>query len=199
MSRFMGITAVLVLGCARWCMGAEGPPLTPADAPPDFGSAAVRDNGEMELTYQVFKPVYETRTKQVPYQMAKTVNGQTVYETHVKTVTYTATTYVCEQRVRPLPAAEFQVTRDDKRLDKDAAADALKQRIPVVIHKTKRLGQELDAFYRQFLKPGVLVVSIQQNEPAPLSPMPGGVAPPAPVPVLWALGPGSVPAPRPAA
>jgi len=163
MSRTMAIAALVLLGTAI-CCGAEGLPIGPA---PEFGLAQIVEDGKIEITTVVSRPVWETRTREVPYVVKREVGGQTIEEERVKTVTYQVCKWVSEMRVSRRDAKGFRVFKDGTQLDAGAQAELLKKSAPVVLVSVPGFEQKLPAFYFQFFKAGTLVVYLQQESPGP--------------------------------
>lgn len=133
---------------------ANAAPGIPTASPPQFGvvQSIGRNGGVIEVSYVVFKPVYETKTMNVE------TKGQIV------TQTYVVAREVPEQRVmqcnlrnaKVLSAAGKELTRED-------AQSKLKAGMPVLISYE---GKTPDAYYRQFINSEVLVLVMNRPNPA---------------------------------
>lgn len=128
---------------------------------------------------------------EVPYSVTKVVNGQTVVENRVKTVTTQVCRWVSEMRMRRVPAGDCEVRHDGKRLSKAEGAELLRKATPVVISKGP-----LPKFYHEFLKESVIVIEMAEKDEIVAPEIPD-ITPPASVPPPPPPAPAPPPPPAP--
>ena len=137
----------------------------PIGPTPEYGRAEAKTDGELEIATVVSKPVWETRTTEVPYTVTKVIDGQSVTETRVKTVTTQVCRWVSEARMRRVAAKDCQVCRAGKKLSKTEYIELLQRATPVVISKGP-----LQKFYRDFFKESVVVTEMAEANETALPP-----------------------------
>lgn len=142
---------VLLLSCANRAIAAGE---APKASPPQFAivQSVGRNGGPIQVTYAVWKPVYETKTVNV--QVKNTVQTQTIVVARE----------VPEQRVMECNPRDLKVVNaKGDALSKDEVHSKLKPGTPIVISYD---GKTPDAYYRQFLKPDVLILVLNRPNPA---------------------------------
>ncbi|MGD0898998.1 MAG: hypothetical protein ABR915_14255, partial [Thermoguttaceae bacterium] len=169
----LAVGAVLLAAATSY--GAE--PRLPHQPPPRMAVATIDAQGSLEIAHVVFKPVWETKTKQAVYTVVRVIDGREVPEQRVHTFTYQESHDVPETRVTKIPPGAFWVHRDGELLDAAAAAEALSHSIPIVLNRGNP-REQLEPFYLQFFKPGTVIVGIKP-EPPTMVPPAAAPAPPA--------------------